>query len=91
MPKMAKGDLHEFEEAFRFACPKFLSPVSPNYDLPGGSSAGKEPYMQQLNVFKDEVQQQIWLPTIRCACVRDVYHRQIDTDSVGVRSYLNEN
>ena len=65
MPKMAKGDLHEFEEAFRFACPKFLSPVSPNYDVPGGSSAGKEPYMQQLNVFKDEVQQQIWLPTIR--------------------------
>jgi len=64
MPKMAKGDMGEFEEAFRFACPKFLSPVSPNYDLPAGNS-GKEPYVQQLNVFKDEVEQQIWLPTIR--------------------------
>jgi len=64
MPKMAKGDMAEFEEAFRFACPKFLSPVSPNYDLPA-STTGKEPYLQQLNVFKDEVEQQIWLPTIR--------------------------
>ena len=64
MPKMAKGDMAEFEEAFRFACPKFLSPVAPNYDLPGGTT-GKEPYLQQLNVFKDEVEQQIWLPTIR--------------------------
>ena len=66
MAKMAKGEHAEFEEAFRFACPKFLSPVSPNYDnLPGGNS-GKEPYLQQLNVFKDEVAQQIALPTIRC-------------------------
>jgi len=64
MAKMAKGEHAEFEEAFRFACPKFLSPVPPNYDLPGGNS-GKEPYLQQLNVFKDEVAQQIALPTIR--------------------------
>lgn len=67
MPKMAKGEMTEFEEAFRFACPKFLSPVPPNYDVPTvpSGNTGKEPYLQQLNVFKDEVEQQIWLPTIR--------------------------
>lgn len=26
-------DLAEFEACFSYACPKFLSPVSPNFDL----------------------------------------------------------
>lgn len=26
------SDLQEFEQCFSFACPKFLSPVPPNYD-----------------------------------------------------------
>jgi len=64
MQKMAKGDTGEFETTFSFACPKFLSPVPPNYDVPN-PNIGKEPYLQQLKVFMDEVEQQIWLPTIR--------------------------
>jgi len=28
------SDLQEFETSFQFACPKFLSPVPPNYDVP---------------------------------------------------------
>ncbi|XP_060581298.1 eukaryotic translation initiation factor 3 subunit L-like [Ruditapes philippinarum] len=32
MLRMSKADLQEFEQNFSFACPKFLSPVPPNYD-----------------------------------------------------------
>lgn len=64
MLKMQRGDLSEFENNFAFACPKFLSPVPPNYD---GMSPElfKEPYQQQLRVFMDEVIQQQMLPTVR--------------------------
>lgn len=64
MLRMQKGDLQVFEELFSFACPKFLSPVVPNYDnvLP---NYHKEPFQQQLKVFAEEVQQQAQLSTIR--------------------------
>uniref|UniRef100_A0A4W5Q0T6 Eukaryotic translation initiation factor 3 subunit L n=1 Tax=Hucho hucho TaxID=62062 RepID=A0A4W5Q0T6_9TELE len=63
MLRMQKGDLQVFEELFSFACPKFLSPVVPNYDnvLP---NYHKEPFQQQLKVFAEEVQQQAQLSTI---------------------------
>ena len=32
MLRMGKGDVQEFETSFQFACPKFLSPVPPNYE-----------------------------------------------------------
>lgn len=32
MLRMQKGDVQEFEQSYQFACPKFLSPVPPNYD-----------------------------------------------------------
>ncbi|CAG2247925.1 EIF3L [Mytilus edulis] len=34
MLRMQKGDIEEFTSNFSFACPKFLSPVPPNYDTP---------------------------------------------------------
>lgn len=64
MLRMGKGDVQEFETSFQFACPKFLSPVPPNYEtLP--PNFHKEPYLQQLKVFVEEVNQQTLLPTIR--------------------------
>ncbi|XP_023229805.1 eukaryotic translation initiation factor 3 subunit L-like [Centruroides sculpturatus] len=57
--------LKEFETCFSFACPKFLSPVSPTYDAEIPSNYHKEPFFLQLKVFLDEVQQQIMLPNIR--------------------------
>lgn len=57
-------DLQVFEELFSFACPKFLSPVVPNYDNVH-SNYHKEPFQQQLKVFAEEVQQQAQLSTIR--------------------------
>ena len=72
MNKMSQGDLSEFETSFTFACPKFLSPVPPLFDVGVGPQGGveygnlhKEPLRLQLNVFMDEVKQQMLLPTIR--------------------------
>jgi translation initiation factor 3 subunit L len=65
MIKMSKCDMQEYETSFQFACPKFLSPVSPNYDLPPSQNYHKEPYAQQLNVFLKEVSNQQPVPVIR--------------------------
>lgn len=68
MNKMSAGDVSEFEASFTFACPKFLSPVPPSFDVPMGvelANYHKEPLRLQLNVFMGEVQQQLILPTIR--------------------------
>ncbi|XP_064594734.1 eukaryotic translation initiation factor 3 subunit L-like [Liolophura sinensis] len=64
MLRMQKGDMGEFETSFSFACPKFLSPVPPNYDQMT-PTFHKEPFLLQLKVFLQEVTQQILLPTIR--------------------------
>lgn len=57
-------DLQVFEELYSFACPKFLSPVVPNYENVH-PNYHKEPFQQQLKVFAEEVQQQAQLSTIR--------------------------
>lgn len=64
MLRMQKGDTEEFTNNFSFACPKFLSPVPPNYDAVTAINH-KEPFLLQLRVFMEEVTQQIILPTIR--------------------------
>lgn len=64
MLRMQKGDPQVYEELFSYACPKFLSPVVPNYDNVH-PNYHKEPFLQQLKVFADEVQQQAQLSTIR--------------------------
>ncbi|XP_022317816.2 eukaryotic translation initiation factor 3 subunit L-like [Crassostrea virginica] len=64
MLRMQKGDIEEFQNSFSFACPKFLSPVPPNYDAVAAINH-KEPFLLQLRVFIEEVTQQIVLPTIR--------------------------
>ncbi|XP_071487481.1 eukaryotic translation initiation factor 3 subunit L-like [Diadema antillarum] len=64
LQKMQRGDVQTFEECFSSACPRFLSPVPPNYDDPGGNFQ-KEPFQLQVKVFRDEVSQQILIHTIR--------------------------
>ncbi|XP_044533892.1 eukaryotic translation initiation factor 3 subunit L isoform X2 [Gracilinanus agilis] len=64
MLRMQKGDPQVYEELFSYSCPKFLSPVVPNYDNMH-PNYHKEPFLQQLKVFADEVQQQAQLSTIR--------------------------
>jgi len=62
--KMQKGDISVFEECFSFACPKFISPIPPNYDNPPANSH-LDPFNLQLRMFMVEVQQQSIIPVIR--------------------------
>ena len=64
MYKMQCGDLEVFRNFFMFACPKFVSPCPPSYELQEGDFV-KEPLEHQAQVFMDEVRQQMELPTIR--------------------------
>lgn len=59
--KMQRADVTEFENAFRFACPKFLSPIA-HIAEPDENLAKIEPWQQQLRVFMDEIHQ--LLPTL---------------------------
>lgn len=66
MNKMQRGELAEFEACYAFACPKFLSPVPPTYEIKTPEAeAHREPLRLQMKVFMEEVQQQLMLPTIR--------------------------
>lgn len=62
--RMQKGDKPSLEESFTYGCPKFLSPVPPNFDA-GPLNSHKEPTIHQCKVFLEDVEQQVELPTIR--------------------------
>ncbi|XP_043210586.1 eukaryotic translation initiation factor 3 subunit L-like, partial [Amphibalanus amphitrite] len=64
MLKMSRGDRKEFVDSFRHASPKFLSPVPPVQDGPIMGVSPLEPQRQQLNVFMDEVDQQVFLDAV---------------------------
>ena len=49
---------------FHYGCPKFVSPVAPDWDAPEPEEY-RAPYRMQLKMFKREVQQQSLLATIR--------------------------
>ena len=59
-----KSDRDELTNMFHYACPKFLSPVPPNFEGVTDQYL-MEPYNQQLKVFMDEVQQQLLITDIR--------------------------
>jgi len=62
--KLQRGDRDELINMFHYACPKFLSPVPPNFEGVTDQYL-MEPYNQQLKVFIDEVQQQNLISDIR--------------------------
>lgn len=64
MYKMQCGDMEVFRNFFTFACPKFVSPCPPPFDSQVDDYV-KEPMEHQVQVFMDEVKQQLELPTIR--------------------------
>ncbi|KAJ9142517.1 Eukaryotic translation initiation factor 3 subunit L [Coniochaeta hoffmannii] len=51
-----------FEELFRTACPKFISPVPPDFDHP---EANVDPIEHHLSVFMDEVKTNMFNPTLK--------------------------
>jgi len=68
--KMQKGDEATFEELFSYACPKFVTPSSPNYaaaieDPVNAAQNQQEALRVQTKLFLQEVKQQSLIPTIR--------------------------
>ncbi|KAK7711057.1 hypothetical protein SLS64_005435 [Diaporthe eres] len=51
-----------FEELFRNACPKFISPVPPDFDNP---ESNIDPIEHHLSIFMDEVKTNMWSPTVK--------------------------
>lgn len=67
MAKMQRGEISEFENSFKFGCPKFLSPIATIYEI--DSTSGFEDKFeiskQQLDVFMEEIRQQLPILNIR--------------------------
>ncbi|GAB1600003.1 eukaryotic translation initiation factor 3 subunit L-like [Argonauta hians] len=57
MLKMQMGSTNDFEQCFNRASPKFISPVTPDYEKENPNFS-KYPYELQLKVFLREVEQQ---------------------------------
>ncbi|KAE9987935.1 hypothetical protein EG327_003563 [Venturia inaequalis] len=51
-----------FEEMFRSACPKFISPTPPDFDNP---EINIDPIEHHLAIFMDEVKNNMWSPTVK--------------------------
>lgn len=51
-----------FEELFKSACPKFISPVPPDFD---NREANIDPIEHHLAIFMDEVKTNMWSPTVK--------------------------
>jgi translation initiation factor 3 subunit L len=51
-----------FEELFKTACPKFISPVPPDFD---NAEANVDPIDHHLSIFMDEVKNNMWSPTVK--------------------------
>ncbi|CAG8443471.1 5464_t:CDS:10 [Acaulospora colombiana] len=64
LSKMQRGEegLQMFEELFLYACPKFISPIGPNFE---DSNALIEPHHHHAKIFLAEVRNQILIPTLR--------------------------
>ena len=51
-----------FEEFFRSACPKFISPTPPDFDH---AEVNVDPVEHHLHIFLDEVRTNMWSPTVK--------------------------
>lgn len=51
-----------FEDLFRSACPKFISPTPPDFDHP---DLNVDPVEHHLAIFMDEVKSTMWSPTVK--------------------------
>jgi len=65
LSRLNSGCRQTLEEMFMFGCPKFLSPIPPDFDSPIRSNTHKEPTLHQCRVFLEDADQQLNLSTIR--------------------------
>lgn len=62
--RMIMGDVAVFDELFSYACPKFITASTPNFDAPGVNTS-QEAYRLQLKMFLSMLQQQKDLPNLK--------------------------
>ncbi|CAG8537609.1 9731_t:CDS:10 [Diversispora eburnea] len=65
--KMQRGEegIQTFEDLFLYACPKFISPIGPNFEDPNALVQSIEPHHHHAKIFLAEVRHQILIPTLR--------------------------
>lgn len=56
-------DIQAFVDLFEQACPKFISPIVPDYSV--GVNMGQDAFSNQVSVFAKEAMQQISVLKIR--------------------------
>lgn len=62
MQRGGPDSLPLFEELFRQACPKFITPTPPDFDNP---DINVDPTDHHVAIFMDEVRNNMWSPTVR--------------------------
>jgi translation initiation factor 3 subunit L len=62
MQRGGPDSLPIFQELFKQACPKFIAPTPPDFDNP---EINADPLDHQLQIFLDEVKNNIWSPTVK--------------------------
>ncbi len=65
LTRMQRGgpeSLPLFEEMFRQACPRFISPTPPDFENP---QVNIDPVEHQLSIFMEEVKNNMWSPIVR--------------------------
>ncbi len=62
MQRGGPDSLPLFEELFRAACPKFISPSPPDFDNP---EINVDPIEHHLRIFMEEVKNNMWSPTVK--------------------------
>ena len=62
MQRGGSESLPIFEELFRAACPKFISPTPPDFDNP---DINIDPTEHHLRIFMEEVKNNMWSPTVK--------------------------
>jgi translation initiation factor 3 subunit L len=65
MTKLQDGDTATFKKLFLQCCPKFISPVPPDYEALPDNYNYKAPTEHQCNLFMRELEPQLILPVIR--------------------------
>ncbi|CAG8514598.1 20056_t:CDS:10, partial [Racocetra persica] len=67
LSKMQRGEegLQTFEDLFLYACPKFISPIGPNFEDLNSLIQAIEPHHHHAKIFLAEVRHQILIPTLR--------------------------
>ncbi len=64
MTKMGRGDSTSYDDAFSYACPKFITAATPDFDSLPLVDINQNCYRKQLKGFLSKMEQQRELPNL---------------------------